>query len=261
MQTLVNRYREIKVLSENVGKIIKEAEEANEIAKSTKELVHSKTDIQDEVNELLSLPGDLVELNTLRVDTDLESISPPCLPFQLDFTIKTRQPKSHTIVHPICFNGEFYKNVGIRIVRVTYPVIDEMYKALEEAELRYATISAVRKNLELVKDNVYSSKRDYILTPPEEDPMERMLTKITKRRIPNFTLKSDKTVLAFHHYSPWATVKRSHPFEVEPSPSYSTMNTSKFSHGTSLRNFLISRYIRYTSLPVFFTRFLNIWLH
>ena len=219
-KVLVNRYREQKVLSENGGKLIQLIEEVDEIAKSAKYLVGNKTDIQDEVKELLTLSGDIVEINSLKVDTNLESISPPCLPFHLDFTLKTRKPSNHRVVHPICFNGEFYKNVGLRIMRMKYPAIDEMYKALEEAELRYARIGGIKKGLSRVEEDISKgSKRDSIPSAIHEDPIERMLTKMAKRRIPTFTLKSDKTVLAFHHYSPWATIKRSDPFEMLPKHS------------------------------------------
>ena len=160
-------------------------------------------------------------INMLKVDTDLESISPPCPPFQLDFTLKTARTTTHNGVFPICFNGEFYKNVGLRIIRVRYPAIDAMYKALEEAELRYARIGAIKKSLQRVQEDVRKeSKRGKVSSPPEDDPVEGMLTKIAKRRIPTFTLKGDKTMLGFHHYSPWATIKRSNPFDLLSEPSY-----------------------------------------
>ena len=201
---------------EDIGTFIDLIEQGNEIARTTKEFVERKTDIQEEVNELLKLSGDLVELNVLKVDTKLTTITPPCLPFHLDFTLKTKQRTSHNGIYPICFNGEFYKNLGLRIMRIKYPVIDGMYKALEEAEFRYARIRGIRKSLSRVeKDIKKDSKRDSIPSSPVEDPVELMLTKIAKRRIPAFTLKSDKTTLAFQHYSPWATIKRSSPLEME----------------------------------------------
>ena len=141
-QILVNRYRERKALSENIGKLIALVEQADEIAKSAKELVDSKTSIQDEINELLAIPDYIIQLNTLKVDTDLEGIAPPCLPFQMEFTVNTKQPTSHEGVFRICFNGEFYKNVGLRIMKVKYPSVDEMYKALEEAK-HYTTFSSI----------------------------------------------------------------------------------------------------------------------
>ena len=213
----MNRYRQQKVLHENTGKIIELVKQAHEIAKTAKELVDSKTDIQGEVNELLTLSGDLVELNVLKVDTKLETISPPCLPFNLDFTLKTQEPTSHNGIYPICFNGEFYKNVGIRMMRMKYPEIDEMYKALEEAELRYARIAGIRKSLTRVEADIQTaSKRGIVPTSSDDNPIDRMLTKISKRRIPTFTSKSDRAILAFHHYSPWAIIKRSDPFDMTP---------------------------------------------
>ena len=231
-QILVNRFRERKALSENIGKLISLVEQADEIAKSAKELVDSKTNIQQEIDELLAIPNDIVELNNLKVDTDLESIAPPCLPFQMAFTVNTKEPTFHIGGFKICFNGEFYKNVGLRVMKVKYPAVDEMYKALEEAELRYANIGAIRKSLKVAEDEVHSSKRGQIPLPNEEDPVERMLLKIAKRRIPKFTLKGDKTVLAFRHYSPWATIRRANPFEVESKGSIRIKYNSSRIYGT-----------------------------
>ena len=226
-------------MSENIGKLITLVEQADEIARSAKELVDSKTNIQQEINELLAIQNDIVQLHALKVDTDLESIAPPCLPFHMAFTVNTKQPTSHNGVFKICFNGEFYKNVGLRIMKVKYPVVDEMYKALEEAELRYAQIGAIRKSLKVAEDEVHSSKRDQIPLPSEEDPMERMLLKIAKRRIPKFTLKGDKTALAFRHYSPWATLRRANSFEVEPKgPIPGKYNSSRI-HGKCARMYML----------------------
>ena len=217
----MNRYREQKVLHQDIGKLIELIEQGDKIAKGTKELVESKTDIQDEVNELLTLSGDIVELNILKVDAQLKTISPPCLPFHLDFTLKTTQLSNHNGIYPICFNGEFYKNVGLRMMRVKYTAIDDMYKALEEAELRYARIRGIKKSLSRVEKQIKKeSKRGSTPAQPVDDPVELMLTKIAKRRIPAFTLKGDKTILAFQHYSPWATIKRSDPFDMESKSPY-----------------------------------------
>ena len=217
----MNRYREQKVLHENVGAFIDLIKQADGIATTAKELVNNKTEIQDEIKELLSLHGDLVELYILKVDTPLKTISPPCLPFHLDFTLKTKQRTSHNGVYPICFNGEFYKNLGHRIMRIRYPAIDDMYKALEEAEFSYTQIRSIKKGLSTVeKDIRKGSKRGNIPFSPVEDPVELMLTRISKRRIPAFTLKSDKTILAFKQYSPWATIKGSDPFEIEQISSH-----------------------------------------
>ena len=226
----MNRYREQKVFFEDIGELITLIEQADEIAKSAKFLVGNKTNIQDEVKELLTLSGDIVEINSLKVDTNLGSISPPCLPFHLHVKIKTQESSTHNGLHPICFNGEFYKNVGLRIMRMKYPAIDEMYKALEEAELRYARIGGIKKSLTRVEEDIQkASKRSNIPSTVDEDPIERMLTKMAKRRIPTFTLKGDKTVLAFHYYSPWATIKRTDPFERIPKFPHSVKyNTSKF---------------------------------
>ena len=226
----MNKYREQKVLFEDIGKLIDLIEQADEIARTTRELVDSKTEIGMEISKLLSHSRDLVELYMLKVDTDLHAISPPCLPFQIDFTLKMNETFTHNGVHTICFNGEFYENVGIRIVKIKYPKIDDMYKALEEAELRFARISGIRKSLTRVeKDIRKASRRDSIPSSPVKDPIEKMLIKISKRRIPAFTLKGDKTVLAFNHYSPWATIRRSDVWEMETKPSYNVAyNASKF---------------------------------
>ena len=226
-------------MSENIGKLITLVEQADEIAKSAKELVDSKTNIQQEINELLAIQNDIVQLHALKVDTDLESIAPPCLPFHMAFTVNTKQPTSHNGVFKICFNGEFYKNVGLRIMKVKYPVVDEMYKALEEAELRYAQIGAIRKSLKVAEDEVHSSKRDQIPFTSEEDPMERMLLKIAKRRIPKFTLKGDKTALAFRHYSPWATLRRANSFAVESKALIPVKYNSSRIHGKCARMLML----------------------
>ena len=178
LQVLLNRYREQKVLYENVGAFIDVIKEAVEIAKAAMELVDNKTAIQNEIKELLSLSGNLGELYILKVDTQLRTISPPCLPFQLHFTLKTKQPTSHNAIYPICFNGEFYKNLGHRIMRIRYPEIDDMNKALEDAELRYARIRGIRNRLSRVEKDVRKgstrgniSKRGSIPFSPAEDPV------------------------------------------------------------------------------------------
>ena len=217
----MNKYREQKVLAQDVGKLIELAEQAYEIAQSAKELVDSKTETHDELEKLLTLTGDVVDFSALKVDAPLNSINPPCLPFQIDFTLKTEEPSSHNGVYPICFNGEFYKNLGVRLMRIKYTTIDEMYEALEEAELRYARIRAIEKSLSRVEKDIRStSKRGSIPFSPMKDPDDVLLTRISRRRIPAFTLKGDKTTLAFHHYSPWATIKRNDPFEMEPAFSH-----------------------------------------
>ena len=184
-------------------------------------MVESKTDIQDDVKEQLALAQDI---NVFKVDTQLKTISPPCLPFHLDFNLKTKQQTSHNGIYPICFNGEFYKNLCLRIMKIRYPAIDEMYKALEEAEFRYARIRGIKKGLSRVeKDISTTSKRGSILSQSKEVPVDVMLTKVARRRIPAFTLKSDKTTLAFQHCSPWATIKRHDPFEMEPTFSHQSI--------------------------------------
>ena len=177
-------------------------------------------------------------INVLKVDTDLESISPPCLEFELNFSLKTAEVTAHNGVHPICFNGEFYKNVGLRIMRIKYPAIDGMYKALEEAELRYTRIKAIKKSLERVQTDIRKeSKRGNVPSPPQEDSVENMLVKIAKRRIPAFTLQGDKTMLGFHHYSPWASIKRSNPFEMLSEPLYHMKYDRSNLHGIDFYSF------------------------
>ena len=233
----MNRYRERKVLHQNIGKSIELLQQADEIARETKELVESKTDIQDEVNELIELPGDLADINILKVDVALEEIAPPCLPFQLDFTLKTASPTTLIGKHPICFNGEFYKNVGLRMMRMKYPAIDTMYKVLEEAELRYVRMEVIKKSLKRVEEDINeAAKRGNIpLQKVNSDPIESMLVKIAKRRVPTFTLRGDRTVLAFNHYSPWATIKRSNPFENEPEPSHQVKYNASSIQGMIIR--------------------------
>ena len=239
----MNRYRERKVLYENIGKSIQLMQQAEDLATNTKDMVDDKTDIQDEVDDLLGLPGDLVEINVLRVDEDLEELSPPCLPFQLDFTLKTAIPTTLSGPHSICFNGEFYKNVGLRMMRMKYTTIDTMYKVLEEAELRYVAIETIKKSLKRAEEDVHKSTKrgDVPSQKVNSDPIENMLGKIAKRRVPTFTLRGDRTVLAFNHYSPWATIKRSNPFENEPAPSHQMKYNASSIQGMIIRDDLYEK--------------------
>ena len=59
----------------------------------------------------------LVQITSLLVDSPVDAIVPPCLPFQLAFTLNTRPAIHHSDNYDICFNGEFYKNVVVRILR------------------------------------------------------------------------------------------------------------------------------------------------
>ena len=205
-------------MSENVGKLIELVKQANDIATETKELVDNKADIETELSDLLSQPdgSSLVEIRSLRIREDLTSLSPPCLPFQLSFELNAENERSGDSKQDICFNGEFYKNVGVQILRTSYPTVDELFKALAEAELRYAKINAVEKSLERVSLDIEkeSTKRGKIIKP-KRDLLEAQLLRLAERRIPRFTAKGDKTTMAFHYYSPWATAKRSNPFSGE----------------------------------------------
>ena len=202
-------------MSENVGKLIELLKQANDIATETKELIDSKADIETELSDLLSQPdgSSLVEIRSLRIREDLTSLSPPCLPFQLSFELNSESERNGDSKQEICFNGEFYKNVGVQILRTSYPNVVELYKALEEAELRYAKINAIKKSLERVSHDIEqeSTKRSKIIKP-KRDLLEAQLLRLAERRIPRFTAKGDKTTMAFHYYSPWATAKRSNPF-------------------------------------------------
>ena len=44
------------------------------------------------------------------------------------------------------------------------------------------------------------------------DPVVESMLRSSERRLPKFTTKGDKTILAFSHYSPWAVAQRMHPF-------------------------------------------------
>ena len=205
-------------MSENVGKLIELLKQAHDIATETKELVDNKADIETELSDILSQPdgSSLVEIRSLRIREDLTSLSPPCLPFQLSFELNAENERSGDSKEDICFNGEFYKNVGVQILRTSYPTVDELYKALAEAELRYTKINAIKKSLERVSLDIEkeSTKRGKIIKP-KRDLLEAQLLRLAERRIPRFTAKGDKTTMAFNYYSPWATAKRSNPFAGE----------------------------------------------
>ena len=211
---------------ENNGKLIDLAREAKSIASSTKQLVTSKLGVGKELKRLLAVEasGNLVDITSLKVDESIENLEPPCLPFQLDFTLNTDAPKSHSGRHKICFNGEFFKNVGVKVVRESFPTIDEMYRVFEEAQLRYSRIDAIKKSLERVlKDTKKDTKRSLVIKSPI-DLVDKNLMKIARRRIPKFTVKEDRTTMAFKYYSPWASAKRLHNLESQ----YHTTDQLKF---------------------------------
>ena len=217
-QVLVNRYKEAKYLAENVAKLTALVREAVDIARKAKVLVDGSTDIESQITRLLEQANkdSLVQITGLLVDSPVDVIVPPCLPFQLAFTLNTRPAIHHSGNYDICFNGEFYKNVAVRILRAAYPRIDEMYKALEEAELRYVQIETIKKSLDRVNNDMTEEKssRRFHVSHAKHDVIDRYLLKNAERRIPRFTTKGDHTVMAFAHYSPWAAIRRSKPFAI-----------------------------------------------
>ena len=203
-------------MEENVGKMVALAQEAVDVATDTKTLIDGKAAIDTELTSLLSQASsaNLVQISSLSVDGEINDLLPPCLPFQLGFTLNTQPPITKNGQHDICFNGEFYMNVAKQILRSSYPSIDELYTALEEAEMRYIRIAVIKKSLTRVNDDITketSSKRGHI-AHPEHGIIERRLLKTAERKMPAFTTKGDHTVMAFTHYSPWATARRSNPF-------------------------------------------------
>ncbi len=252
---MVNRYKELKVLSQNVEQIIALIDEAVEIADSAKTMIEEKTDLEGELSALLVKPAEsqLITFNLLKVDSPLKDIKAPCLPFNMDFVLKTETPKSYRGQHDICFNGEFFKNVGVQVLRSVYPVVAAMYKALEEAELRYVRINGIKKSLakteKLMKSSVQPrplpNKRSIISEQdtPALDLTEAQLTKIAKKRLPRFTTKGDHTMMAFRHYSPWAVAKRSRPFA-----SVKTPKPAKNYNASSLKG---KRYSLYNPIKIY----------
>ena len=212
----MNRYKEAKYLAENVAKLTALVREAVDIARKAKVIVDSSTNIETQITRLLEQADKdgLVQITSLLVDSPVDAIVPPCLPFQLAFTLNTRPAIHHSGNYDICFNGEFYKNVAVRILRSAYPSIDDMYKALEEAELRYVQIETVKKSLVRVNNDMTKEKssRRFHVAHAKHDAVDRYLLKNAERRIPGFTTKGDHTVMAFAHYSPWAAIRRSIPF-------------------------------------------------
>eukprot|EP00112_Aurelia_sp_Birch-Aquarium-sp1_P001545 Seg1167.1 transcript_id=Seg1167.1/GoldUCD/mRNA.D3Y31 product="hypothetical protein" protein_id=Seg1167.1/GoldUCD/D3Y31 len=216
IRVLLNRYKESKILEENVGKMVDLAQDAVDVATETKTLVDDKAAIDTELTSLLSQASsaNLVQISSLSVDGEINDLLPPCLPFQLGFTLNTQPPITRSGEHDICFNGEFYVNLAKQILRLSYPSIDDLYTALEEAEMRYIRIKVIEKSLSRVNKDITketSSKRGHI-SHPEHGIVERRLLKTAERKMPSFTTKGDHTVMAFTHYSPWATARRSNPF-------------------------------------------------
>ena len=211
----------MKLMAENVGKLIQLIREASGIAQSAKTLVNNNANIDEDMTDLLSQPegGNMVEISKFLVDEKLATLHPPCLPFQLNFVLSTKSRKSKEVKHDICFNGEFWMNVGVRILKSSYPSVDNLFKALDEAELRYVQINTIKKSLKRVQHDIEkeSSKRGQI-AEPKRDLVENQLMQFAERRIPKFTPKGDKTIMAFVHYSPWATARRSNPFSTSQMP-------------------------------------------
>ena len=141
---MYNRYKELKIMKANEERILSLVNEVSELVQQAKTLIDEKTNIEEEISELLSKADDtqLVTVNILKVDSPLNDLNPPCLPFDLAFVLHTATPIAYigTQKSYICFNGEFFTNVAIEIMKKAYPIIDDMYKALDSAELRYVSI-------------------------------------------------------------------------------------------------------------------------
>ncbi len=129
-------------MAENEERMIAVLEEAKTAAEETRQLIETSTNFDEDINTLLEKPesDNMATITRVSVDEDVNDLLPPCLPFRLIFTINAPGQSSQDGKYDVCFNGEFYQNLGVRMLRVSYPQIDLMYKALEEAELRYAQI-------------------------------------------------------------------------------------------------------------------------
>ena len=125
LQLLLNRYKESKVLADNLNKLKAIVTEGKEIAEKAKEMVDEKTDFEDKITQLLAQASDktLATINQLKVEALVNDLKPPCLPFDIDFTLHTTPVIQYTGKHDICFNGEFYTNVGTRILRSSFPKV------------------------------------------------------------------------------------------------------------------------------------------
>eukprot|EP00794_Sanderia_malayensis_P021371 gene21371-23454_t len=226
IRLLLNRYRELKILSQNEQRFVAVLEEAKSVATETKTMIEEKTNIDADITKLLAMadPANMVTVSRVVVEEDIAVPHPPCLPFQMRFTINAQGQRQQDGTYDVCFNGEFYKNLGVRMLRVSYPQINAMYKALEEAELRYARLRGIDKSLKRVMQDI---EKDQNAPPPQDtasarrrsetgemqsDPAERQLERIAKRILPRFTSMNDKTQMGFVHYSPWAVARRSEPF-------------------------------------------------
>eukprot|EP00794_Sanderia_malayensis_P008626 gene8626-9556_t len=226
IRLLLNRYRELKISSQNEQRFVALLEEAKSVATDTKAMIEEKTNIDVDITKLLAMadPANMVTVSRIVVEEDIAVPHPPCLPFQMRFTINAQGQQQQDGTYDVCFNGEFYKNLGVRMLRVSYPQINAMYKALEEAELRYTRLRGIDKSLKRVMEDI---EKDQNAPPPQDtasarrrsetgemqsDPAERQLERIAKRTLPKFTSMNDKTQMGFVHYSPWAVARRSEQF-------------------------------------------------
>ena len=234
----MNRYKELNTLAKNLQKLIPIIEKSKEIASDTKIFIEEKTNIEEELAALLATTGQLATINKLSVNAPLEDLTGPCLPFDLDFVLNMAPPIAHKGNYDICFNGEFYQNLGAVMLRTSFPKVDDMYTALDEAEVRYVNINGTEKSLARAKKQMKedsSSKRSHVHSHDHtaEDAIVSSLTRSAKRQLPKFTVKSDKTVMAFTHYSPWALTARHNPFDAVKLPKRFAVYSNKKINGNS----------------------------
>eukprot|EP00794_Sanderia_malayensis_P013019 gene13019-14359_t len=244
IQTLLNRYKELKTLADNLQPMVSLLQKGADIAQDTQSMITDNTDLKSELVALREKSEDeLVTINKLSVDSPIQKLHPPCLPFDLHFIIHTRPRREKQVKRSICFNGEFLKNLGAQLFRSTFPNVDAMYKVFEEAEMRYVKLDGIKKSLKRIEKEMNEesvSKRSSILNGGSsdgpgsvQDAIEASLLKTAKRTLPRFTVKSDHTTMGFVHYSPWAVMSRSNPFALINLPAQAVNYQPKKLNGSS----------------------------
>ncbi len=155
---MLNRYKQTQILSTNEDKMIAVLEEAKDIAEQTRQMIEDNTHFGSDINQLLEKQHteNMATIWSVTVDENISELVPPCLPFNLHFKIEAPGQTIYDDKYDVCFNGEFYQNMATKMLRVAYSDIDKMYKALEEAELRYAKIKGrLIGNVQFLNKNKY----------------------------------------------------------------------------------------------------------
>ena len=110
-------------MAENEGKMIDVINEAKTMATDVKAMIDDKTSIGEDIDALLATSGDLAVISRVLLEGDIKEFSPPCLSFKLSFAMNTGSRAPHEGTYDVCFNGEFYENLGIEMLKDSYPQV------------------------------------------------------------------------------------------------------------------------------------------